>query len=587
MSSSIAISYAAKRSAFDSVAIVSIKGLYLFACLLFLLQQASASADITADVFGDVVDVLPLAFGDFNSDKLTDVIVLRNHYSFEVMLASIKAPYLQLSGIACSFSLPISSVVPGDFDGDAAMDLLVVTNSSAGTNVYIAWGKLDGVICPHFKLFEVDAEPLVVDFNSDMISDIVGYKDGKIKVWIWGTNRTVEEEIIMDTSELRIPHSSAFVDLNRDLAADIVITGKNELSLWYYEDSRYEKKTIIRYPEVALVGQLILTDLNSSGKIDIIFPVCVDKACRNSTFMIYQNDSWINIETEMTDKMVQMTFAQPKSSVLYRDTLTGRVGDFNLDGYPDVLITVDSGLATKVALLENTACDVCFYRRKLVLRWLSDMDNTVMGTFYDIQENGILDIITVGYKSGRLEVAAFRNDGFDANFIKVIVLTGRCYSNCTHGNLPYGTNLPGPTIIYKTTRYDGGSQISCASQLSQSAHLVMQLPYTVFGLGRTPNFIEHLEVGLTYPDPGRRRREWTQIIPNSQMMIIPNLIGQPRYWLNKLFVTPSNAIVLSACALAGFGGLLAIFILVLQCREKKLDKQERLKEAHKFHFDAM
>ena len=35
-----------------------------------------------------------------------------------------------------------------------------------------------------------------------------------------------------------------------------------------------------------------------------------------------------------------------------------------------------------------------------------------------------------------------------------------------------------------------------AFQLSQSAYMPLQLPYTVFGLGQTPNFVDKLEVGI-------------------------------------------------------------------------------------------
>ena len=35
-----------------------------------------------------------------------------------------------------------------------------------------------------------------------------------------------------------------------------------------------------------------------------------------------------------------------------------------------------------------------------------------------------------------------------------------------------------------------------ATQLSQAAYFALQPPYTVFGLGRTPNFVEELIVGL-------------------------------------------------------------------------------------------
>lgn len=35
-----------------------------------------------------------------------------------------------------------------------------------------------------------------------------------------------------------------------------------------------------------------------------------------------------------------------------------------------------------------------------------------------------------------------------------------------------------------------------AGQLSQSAHFSLQLPYTVLGLGRSANFLDHLYVGV-------------------------------------------------------------------------------------------
>lgn len=41
--------------------------------------------------------------------------------------------------------------------------------------------------------------------------------------------------------------------------------------------------------------------------------------------------------------------------------------------------------------------------------------------------------------------------------------------------------------------------IHAAGQLSQSAHLSLQLPYTVLGLGRSANFLDHLYVGIPRP----------------------------------------------------------------------------------------
>ena len=44
--------------------------------------------------------------------------------------------------------------------------------------------------------------------------------------------------------------------------------------------------------------------------------------------------------------------------------------------------------------------------------------------------------------------------------------------------------------------------LSTAAQLSQSAYFALQCPYTVFGLGRTPNFVDDLAVGM----PGSIKR---------------------------------------------------------------------------------
>lgn len=83
------------------------------------------------------------------------------------------------------------------------------------------------------------------------------------------------------------------------------------------------------------------------------------------------------------------------------------------------------------------------------------------------------------------------------------------------------------------------------------------------------------------------QREWTQIIPNSQMVVIPNPIQEPLKWKAQLFVTPSKLILLSAAALTATCGLISAIIIALYWKERREDKIERLQEAHRFHFDAM
>lgn len=145
-----------------------------------------------------------------------------------------------------------------------------------------------------------------------------------------------------------------------------------------------------------------------------------------------------------------------------------------------------------------------------------------------------------------------------------------------------GTNLPGPRISYHTTTQEGNPRHAVSAQMPQSAHFSLNLPYTIFGLGRTPNFVDFLCVGLS-----NHSREWTQIIPNSQMVVIPWPPQDPSSWRAQLFVTPSKLILMSVAALTVVCGLITAIILALHYRERQEDKKERLSESHRFHFDAM
>lgn len=125
---------------------------------------------------------------------------------------------------------------------------------------------------------------------------------------------------------------------------------------------------------------------------------------------------------------------------------------------------------------------------------------------------------------------------------------------------------------------------SVASQLYQTSHGALQLPYILFGIGLSPNFVESLEVRM----PGlNRSHQWTQIIPNSQMLVIPNPISEPSLWQNKLFITPSRKMLVTGITLFGVVLVNVIIILALHLMEKKADKIERQQQAHRFNFDAM
>lgn len=198
-----------------------------------------------------------------------------------------------------------------------------------------------------------------------------------------------------------------------------------------------------------------------------------------------------------------------------------------------------------------------------------------------------MDVIFIEKDGNTYKPLAFKNDlDYDSNFIKCIVLTGlENIGNSTEkGHFGkkkrhYGTNLPGPKIEYETTTIEGNKQKGVSSQIPQSSYLALQLPYTMFGLGRTPNFVDSLNVGIS-----NRSRTWTQLIPNSQMIVIPKELDDTSTWKAQLFVTPGKLIIKSLMALSGTCVLIMIVILCLYLKERREDRIERLNGNNRFHY---
>lgn len=212
--------------------------LILVSCLLSI----STCSDITNLVFGSLTDGMPAAFGDFNSDELTDVFVLRdNGKTVEIFLAAEEEPLLRRARptpLRCSFeNLLITSVVPGDFDGDALMDILVTTlhksgesNSKDGqslTSVHINWGGANYLNCSdeHSPVIRMIGQPLAIDYNQDMIIDLFGQDaEGHRAFWVFNNSR-IPEKIRMEDNRnvdhLSKPHAHAYLGIT------------NQQNIWY------------------------------------------------------------------------------------------------------------------------------------------------------------------------------------------------------------------------------------------------------------------------------------------------------------------------------------------------------------------
>lgn len=222
-----------------------------------------------------------------------------------------------------------------------------------------------------------------------------------------------------------------------DVAPDLYLTTNDGYEVWL-SDSKSESfifNQTIPFPEglsVENVGQTAFMDLQLKGRMDHIVPVCFDKKCTNSTIYFYDLTRWYNLGINFHNGNSVWGFVPPMPNVPYLETITVRPGDFNMDGYPDLLGTLCSGgnsQKTKVILMENVACTSCDgFDRTFVVRWdliesMNDKNHHVMGAFYDFFQNGILDVLLISGSNGEFNMSAFKNSlDYDANFLKVSCL---------------------------------------------------------------------------------------------------------------------------------------------------------------------
>lgn len=470
-----------------------------------------------------------------------------------------------------------TSVVPGDFDGDGFSDILTtsVDTNSGKIKVYIHWGGGNYINCskPNAPMVILDAQPLAMDYNQDPAIDLFGVKDNIAGFWlISNRTTTINATILLGRNsswpELRKPHSHAFLDVNNDYFADLILSTEKGYEVWLGNQSlQYTFNTSYdNPPEAPHIGQSLFVDINISGHLEHLVPVCLDETCKDCTLFTHSSlglnskEKWKNLSPIMKDSNGLNWCFTNKDPV---NTRTIRAGDFNMDGHPDLLASLSDGKSDpRTYLLENVIGNSG--GRTFQIKWdaLSPLSNSsVLGTFYDLYQDGVLDVIF----AGKSRAQAFRNTlDYDANFIKVMVLGGG--------------SVPGAHVSYHTTTLEGAPRVAATVQLSQSAHFTLALPYVIFGLGRTPNFVDSLDVSV-----GGNSKEWTQVIPNSQLVVTTRL---PK-WRARLFVTPSKLVLRSVFALLTTCAFIGSLIGILYWKERREDRLEKLQEAHRFHFDAM
>nr|XP_031863237.1 uncharacterized protein CI109_001110 [Kwoniella shandongensis]KAA5530309.1 hypothetical protein CI109_001110 [Kwoniella shandongensis] len=610
------------------------------------------------DVKGRVIGV-----GDWNGDQKLDLFTLsEDGKTVQVQLWN-RDKFQYIPSHTLTLSSKILNVVPGDYSHDGKLDLLVMYEDEADDGGW--WGsKVDKVAMEVFlgggengnfqtgpwKLpSSTPSQPFVFDADGSLRPSLLGYDpsgsttaEGVLRAWKNnGTGITVTSPPLQSPEQacvLANPHSSAFIDIDGDCLPDLVLhcarlkSSHRSIQIWSNRgEAGYVLSRTYDLPKHS--GMISFADINDA------FDFSFDTA--DPDFVSIPLAGLLPVATGSTAGLQLHLPGSPSIPFPLRP------GDFDVDGFPDLLIILANSTAappaggvfgasrragTQVKILKNVPCGkgvagceaggkgMRGFKVGSGKGWetLDSIWDAEGASWIDLDDDGSLDILVqrTGEQSGERVTFVQNNFYHDAFFLKAQVLNGACEGDCqpaTGGKSysPLGVSYSGAT--YKFTVLDtlGRRVAQQVAQLPQTGYHALHTPYAFFGLGRTNNYIEKLFIGASLSPPNHATY-LESLIPNSQVIINPPypasstplddspgehtepegdnaspVKARSLEWKSQLYLKPGDWVPWVGAAVLGTVLLLGAVVVGLNEKEKKEDEKERRRALHAINFQAL
>ncbi|PAV75453.1 hypothetical protein WR25_23849, partial [Diploscapter pachys] len=550
------------------------------AAWLILLSTTAVSAKQITEMPGRIC-----ALGDFNSDRYTDILV-QNEGSLTVMLQKTKLldslptvgdnktmfDYSTTFAVTDDPSQTVECSL-GDFNGDLNLDILTsvkkVYPDGSVKYVHSAWIN-NGVSFRREPLEILGSQAMAIDVDGDGRHDVLGFFDDGTLYCQKATNDG--KFLITDNCKgdfKRMPNNvriypgmpHLYVDVTNDLESEIIFMTKGndnglEMQVWQkMKTGWYQLPDYIPpmpYSEYPYVGAPMAADFNADGMIEIMVPVCKKADCSRVAFLARwqsttdefrnndaRNFTRVNIVSENTSQIEEYEIVHdPDNLVIFR------AGDFSLDGYPDFIalmlppdVSKDKDKYGSIAAIPTVLLNKLVEEknpskgRNFVMQSVRPVESkglilgiTDMATFFDLEEDGSLDILVEFHnhnRSGQYFGFILCPDKGDTTFLKVQFYTNACEDRCD----PKGPGISWGGACARFSMSDGwgGSLKGAACQVPSNTHRSLISPFLLYGLGRSPNFVDDLYLGAPrYAENNRSRTHvLKQIVPNSRLIVIP------------------------------------------------------------------
>jgi hypothetical protein len=305
---------------------------------------------LPAQNFAAGIDPVFVAVGDFNGDGKPDLAVANGGFfaccldrrSVSVLLGNGDGTF-QAARIVF-FDQGATSVAVGDFNGDGKLDLAVTISPPSGPgNVLVLLGNGDGTFqaAQRFAAGSTPASVHVADFNGDRIEDLVVVNGGSNSASVLLGNGDGTFRAAQSFAAGSYAGSVAVGDFNGDGTVDLAVTngGSNSVSvlLGNGDGTFRAPKSFATGPNPASVA---VSDFNGDGKLDLATvdpgssPLPLDRVSNISVLLGKGDGTFLGAATFAAG-------SGPESAA---------VGDFNRDGFKDLVVTNASSNTISVLL---------------------------------------------------------------------------------------------------------------------------------------------------------------------------------------------------------------------------------------------
>ncbi|BGO97546.1 hypothetical protein RTG_01521 [Rhodotorula toruloides ATCC 204091] len=628
---------------------------------------------------------LVAAWADWNADQLLDLFLVSSDQRTVSVHTWDRKAYEWKEAVEARIRTKsdfiITNVVPGDFDYDGKVDVLLMGGKNPGgwwgadetTEMQVYLQRGDGSWSEPYSIdSSALAQAMPIDATGDMRTDLLGLSTGskpQLQLWnnTWAASNATNVFGVMDAPfdlstaptgkfdcKFPSPHFNAFIDLDGDCLADIFLTcqdGESEDDLSYQiwlnsKDGQFRYARRGKLPKATKsVG---FADMDRDGTIDMVITSC--PSADDCTLSIAYNDQMPLCESympadakcrdleslcvvdpdfsfDLSPSSSNPSFTQiPISSLLPSHTLVTsstafrgsfptppQIGDFNIDGYPDLLVLASSkgGRDKQAVILQSRPCEKgsCteeeIKRGRRAFRVLSEgaealtkIKDVESATWVDVDDDGSLDILVqrIGNSGAARQPVFIKNNYFhDAFFLKAQVLNGACQGWCEPKEpgearyRPYGSSYSGASFKFTVLDPTGARRSTQYGQLPQSTYMSLSTPYSYFGLGRTNNYVENLFIGSTRHQ-SQHYINVEGLIPNSQVLVNPYQPANskdPSSWTKMLYLHPGDWIPWVTIVLLAAIAILGATVIALHVREKREDEAERRARLLHLNFQAL